>query len=62
MRVVLDTNVVVSGLISPGGTCGQILRLVVEGVLRPCWDERILAEYENVSLGSCRFGRCNPDL
>jgi len=48
MRVVVDTNVLVSGLISAEGPCGQILGLVAEGVLQPCLDERILAEYEVV--------------
>ncbi|MBI2914284.1 MAG: putative toxin-antitoxin system toxin component, PIN family [Firmicutes bacterium] len=48
MRVVLDTNVLVSGLISAEGPCGQILRLMTEDVLQPCLDERILAEYEAV--------------
>ena len=46
MRVVVDTNVLVSGLISADGPCGQILRLLTEDVLQPCLDERILAEYE----------------
>lgn len=50
MRVVLDTNVLVSGLISPEGPCGQVLRLLAEDVLQPCLDERILAEYEAVLL------------
>lgn len=48
MRVVVDTNVLVSGLISADGPCGQILRLLTEDVLQPCLDERILAEYEAV--------------
>ena len=48
MRVVLDTNVLVSGLISKSGTCGRILRLVFDEVLQPCVDERILQEYETV--------------
>ncbi len=30
LRVVLDTNVIVSGLISPGGTPGQILQRLVD--------------------------------
>ena len=48
MRIVLDTNVLVSGLISGQGPCGQILRLVVADAVQPCLDERILAEYETV--------------
>ena len=48
MRVVLDTNVLVSGLITPQGTCGRIVRLALAGPLRLCADRRILDEYEAV--------------
>ena len=48
MKVVLDTNVVVSGLIKEKGNCGQILHLVFGGHLDLCVDERILKEYEAV--------------
>jgi putative PIN family toxin of toxin-antitoxin system len=48
MKVVLDTNVVVSGLINGKGSCGQILRLVFSGRLDLCVDDRILREYEVV--------------
>jgi putative PIN family toxin of toxin-antitoxin system len=48
MKVVLDTNVIVSALINGKGTCGQILHLVFGGRLDLCVDERILHEYETV--------------
>ncbi len=48
MRVVLDTNVLVSGMITGGGTCARILDLAIEGFLETCVDARILAEYEAV--------------
>ena len=48
MNVVLDTNVLVSGLKTRGGTCARVLDLVVEGRLTLCVDERILDEYERV--------------
>lgn len=48
MRVVLDTNVLVSGLINKEGVCGRILRLVFDELLQPCVDERILEEYQTV--------------
>ncbi len=48
MKVVLDTNVLVAGLLTPGGTCAQVLDLVIEGVVEACVDERILGEYEMV--------------
>jgi len=48
VKVVLDTNSLVSALITPAGPCGQILRLLVEDMLLLCMDERILREYETV--------------
>lgn len=48
MRVVLDTNVIVSALLNPEGTPGAILDLVVAGALVPVFDERILDEYREV--------------
>jgi len=48
MKVVLDTNVVVSGLMTQGGHCDRILRLVGAEAIYMCVDERILAEYEDV--------------
>ena len=50
MKVVLDTNVVVSGLISPFGAPGEIVRVVASGVLQLCYDARVLSEYRNVLL------------
>ena len=48
MRIVLDTNVLVSGLISPFGPPGAIVRMVSSGSIILCLDARILAEYEEV--------------
>jgi len=48
MKVVLDTNVLVSGLLTPSGPCGQITDLVIEREIILCVDERILEEYETV--------------
>ena len=48
MKVVLDTNVIVSGLITPAGACCQIVDFVVQGRLRACVDARVLSEYERV--------------
>lgn len=48
MKVVLDTNVLVSGLLSAEGTCSRILDLMIDGMLQPCYDGRIYAEYEAV--------------
>ena len=48
MRIVLDTNVLVSGLLSPFGPPGDILRLLTIGTVRVCYDARILGEYRQV--------------
>ena len=56
MRIVLDTNVLVSGFLSPHGPPGAILRSVLAGSIAVCFDERILAEYRDVlSRGSLAF-------
>ncbi len=48
MRIVLDTNVLVSGLLSPHGTPGEIVRLAAAGELTLCLDARIPSEYREV--------------
>ena len=48
MRVVVDTNVLVSGLLSPFGPPGVIVGLIAAGRLSLCYDARILAEYREV--------------
>ncbi|MDL1979606.1 MAG: putative toxin-antitoxin system toxin component, PIN family [Deltaproteobacteria bacterium] len=48
MKIVLDTNVFVSGLLTPFGSSGEIVRMVFSGELTVCIDARILAEYRDV--------------
>lgn len=48
MNIVLDTNVIVSGLLSPFSPCGEIVRMVSAGELRLCLDARLLSEYTEV--------------
>ena len=48
MKVVLDTNVLVSGLLTRHGNCARILELVVDGALTMCLDGRIRREYTRV--------------
>jgi len=48
MKIVLDTNVLVSGLLQPFGPSGQIVRLVASGEVVLCHDPRILTEYGEV--------------
>jgi uncharacterized protein len=49
VRIVLDTNVLVSALLSPFGPPARILGLVMTGAVSCCVDARILAEYDDVT-------------
>lgn len=55
MNLVVDTNVLVSGLLTPFGACGHIVHLLVGGSLVACYDARILSEYREV-LHREKFG------
>jgi uncharacterized protein len=48
MIVVLDTNVLVAGLLKPFGPSAAGLRLVLTGLLQAAHDYRILTEYREV--------------
>lgn len=48
MRIVVDTNVLVSGLLSPFGPPGIVVAQIVSGSVSLCYDGRILAEYADV--------------
>ncbi|HEX8362055.1 MAG TPA: putative toxin-antitoxin system toxin component, PIN family [Longimicrobium sp.] len=48
MRVVVDTNIVVSGLLSPAGPPGRVIDLLLSGHVVALYDDRILLEYHDV--------------
>ena len=48
LRVVIDTNVLVSALLKPDSVPGLIFSLVLEGELILCLSEPIATEYEEV--------------
>jgi putative PIN family toxin of toxin-antitoxin system len=50
MRLVLDTNVVVSAFLNPYGKPSQILKLVLGRTAELCYNSAILNEYETVML------------
>jgi putative PIN family toxin of toxin-antitoxin system len=50
VRLVLDTNVLVSALLNPRGTPGRIIDLVLSGAAVVLYDDRMLAEYHDVLL------------
>ena len=60
MRIVLDTNIVVSGLLQSQGNPAKVLTLALAGAIQPCHDKRILAEYAEV-LARPRF-KFDPEL
>ena len=48
MRVVLDTNVLVSALLTPTGKAAAILMGAATGKFHPCYDYKIFKEYQEV--------------
>ena len=48
MRVVLDTNIVVSALINSHGSSARNIDLFILGKITPVFDDRIIAEYREV--------------
>ena len=54
MNVVLDTNVIVSGIIKPDGSPAKLLNMAINGTLTINADTRILSEYGRV-LNSPKF-------
>jgi putative PIN family toxin of toxin-antitoxin system len=54
MIVVLDTNVLVSGILKPHSKSAGILRLVADGTVQLAYDYRLLSEYRDV-LNRPRF-------
>lgn len=48
MRIVLDTNVLVSALLKPNSNPAYVLRLILQREIELVLDERILDEYEDV--------------
>lgn len=48
IRAVIDTNVLVSGLLSPSGNEALIVLAIHRGLVRPCFTEEIITEYSEV--------------
>lgn len=48
MNIVLDTDVLAAGLLSPFGACGEIVLMVSSGEITLSFNARILAEYDEV--------------
>lgn len=50
MLVVVDTNVLTSGLMTPFGKAARIIDMVLGGELHILYDDRVLSEYREVLL------------
>lgn len=61
LKIVLDTNVLVSGLITPKGVAARIIGAVNAGEVFLCYSGQIIAEYEDV-LRRAKFGFRNQDV
>ena len=48
MKIVLGTNVLISGILNPSGPPGRIVDFMRAGVLQLVIDDRILSEYADV--------------
>jgi len=55
VRVVLDTNVLVSGILRPQGPAGLVIEMAVGRRFQVCYDARIFLEYRTV-LARPKFG------
>jgi len=61
IRVVLDTNILVSALLQPLGPPAQVFELFLGGALQLCLTGKIYAEYEEV-ISRPRFGRSEATI
>ena len=55
MKVVVDTNVIVSALLNPNGPPAKILSLILNGKAKLLYDNRILFEYINADPSNESF-------
>ena len=61
MLIVLDTNILVSALITPFGNASRVLDLVLRGDLRLLYDDRVVFEYREVLIRP-KFGFKTSDV
>ena len=60
MRLVLDTNVIISAFINPAGTPSVILKLILQRKAELCYNSIILSEYETVALRQKFSSKIDP--
>jgi len=55
IKAVIDTNILVSALLSPSGSPARVLDQVLNGNVTMCYDSRMIAEYQEVLMRT-KFG------
>lgn len=61
IRAVIDTNVLISSLLSPSGNEALVVLAIVQGLLTPCFSDEILREYEGV-LSRAKFSFSQDEI
>lgn len=61
IKAVIDTNILVSALLSPSGSPAKVFDHVLNGNVVMCYDSRMIAEYQEVLLRP-RFGFGKKDV
>jgi putative PIN family toxin of toxin-antitoxin system len=61
MQVVVDTNIIVSGLMTGRGNNASIIDMIFTGQVTPVYDQRIINEYEDV-LNRKKFSFRKEDI
>ena len=61
MRAVIDTNVLVSALLTPGGVPSRLVKAIRAAKIIPIVSHEILGEYVDV-LHRAKFGFTKPDV
>jgi putative PIN family toxin of toxin-antitoxin system len=61
IRVVLDTNIIVSALLQPLGPPAQVFVLALDGAIQMCVSGAVYAEYEEV-IRRARFQRSEDTI
>ena len=54
LRVVLDTNIIVSAMLLKGGVPALVLGLALDNKIQLCYSQTLMAEYKSV-LGRRKF-------
>ena len=50
INAVIDTNILVSALLTPTGNSAEVFNYVMNGIVNICYDSRVIAEYSEVLL------------